>query len=443
MRPVLVTIILLLGCGDSPSGPGDDAGIGGDGGDPTADGGLPSARTVTLTLNNRPTNAAAFSFLVAYQDGASAWTLAPAPAGDVYSLPIYAPTYGVAFACMNTSAAASPQVRSVTAAHFAVGERTTVTLDVPARCSDRSVPTVQLSGSIVNRGLGGGFHAVQWGTRAVVANGAGNFTLAVPPGTHDLVVTHGYPLGNGDYYIDEAHVTRNVTINAATTRLIDFAAAQDVQRFYVDVDPSGNVRNALSTILYTANGTQIGLVRETDNSDTASLAAAQMLASDVYDQSITVFNAGRSATITNATNAPGDQTWVAPAPLGAATTQLVTKDPYVILQTSWAAYAGVAGYTWNGTQQRDAVDCGGNGGCTIAWSAYASPGVTGAMPAYVMPDLSKLAGWKPGFAFTGAVPIVGTVTAFTSTAGPSDFPPGIPTNGTRRAFVRSDYAITP
>jgi hypothetical protein len=81
--------------------------------------------------------------------------------------------------------------------------------------------------------------------------------------------------------------------------------------------------------------------------------------------------------------------------------------------------------------------------CTISWSAVLSPGVTGNMPGYQMPDLSALTGWKPAFQLVGGSQVVGSVTAFTSSAGASDFPPGIPANGTDRTFVRADYAVTP
>jgi hypothetical protein len=112
--------------------------------------------------------------------------------------------------------------------------------------------------------------------------------------------------------------------------------------------------------------------------------------------------------------------------------------PYVTLQTTWPAYTDVTGYAWTATQQ-----CGGNMACAVSWSAVLSPGVTGNMPGYQMPDLSALTGWKPAFQLVGGSQVVGSVTAFTSSAGASDFPPGIPANGTDRTFVRADYALTP
>ena len=66
--------------------------------------------------------------------------------------------------------------------------------------------------------------------------------------------------------------------------------------------------------------------------------------------------------------------------------------------------------------------------------------MTGTDPAYRMPDLTPVPGWKAAFQFVGA-PIVGGVTAETSSAGAGDFPPGTPVNGTKRVFVRSDYSV--
>ena len=61
----------------------DDAGA-----DPGSDGNVAQPKPVTLTLTNRPTNAAQYSLFVAYQDGAAPWTLAPPPSGDTYTFTI-------------------------------------------------------------------------------------------------------------------------------------------------------------------------------------------------------------------------------------------------------------------------------------------------------------------------------------------------------------------
>ena len=81
--------------------------------------------------------------------------------------------------------------------------------------------------------------------------------------------------------------------------------------------------------------------------------------------------------------------------------------------------------------------------CTIAWTSYVSPAVTGATPGFRMPNLADVMGWKAAFELADGAQIFGGVTAVTSTAGPSDFPPGTPADGTKRAYVRSDFSVTP
>jgi len=436
-----VCALFLVACGGSGMGSPDGAGGGDD--DTVDDGGGENGpntpHTVKLTLTNRPTNAQMFSFIVAYQDGSAPWTLAPAPTGDTYTFEIHAPSYGVAYTCIGTQLGTATQLRTVTAAHFAIGERTELTLDVPARCSDHGANAVTLTGSVTNRPFGG-FLTVTWGNRATtVGSQSGNFQLQAQAGTHDLVVAHSVPVGNGDFYVDRAWIARDVALTTSGTRQINFSEAQPTAQMSVNFSsPELTSRVSASTTAYTANGTQGVLVRESLNPSTIAFAAAQRRTSDIFDQAIAVTSLGRGATITHATNAPADQTWIAPAPLGAPQTTVPTKMPYVTLQTMWPAYADVTGYAWTATQQ-----CGGNTACAVSWSAILSPGGTGNMPGYQMPDLSALTGWKPAFQLVGGSQVVGSVTAYTSSAGASDFPPGIPANGTDRTFVRADYAVTP
>jgi hypothetical protein len=402
--------------------------------------------TVKVTLTNRPTNAAMFSFIVAYQDGGAPWTLAPAPTGDTYTFEVHAPSYGVAYTCIGTQlGTTATQLRTVTAAHFAVGERTEITLDVPARCSDRAgMNAVTLGGSVTNRPLGG-FLTVTWGDRVTtVGSQSGNFQLQAQAGTHDLVVAHSVPVGNGDFYVDRVWIARDVALTMSGTRQINFSEAQQTAQMAVNFSsPELQARVSASTTAYTANGTHGLLVRESFNPSTIAFAAAQRRTSDIFDQSISVNSLGRGATITHATNAPTDQTWTAPPPLGAPQTTLPTSMPYATLQTTWPAYTDVTGYAWTASQQLPSQQCGANMPCTISWSAVLSPGVTGNMPGYQMPDLSALTGWKKAFQLVEGAQVVGSVTAFTSSGGASDFPPGIPANGTDRTFVRADYAVTP
>lgn len=450
MRSVCVvvsTLALALACAcDSSSSDSPDAGGGdGDGSiDPTGDGGH-EARTVTLTLTNRPMNATPYSFFVAYQDGSAPWQAAPAPTGDTYTFSIHAPSYGVAWGCIgNVLGTTTTQLRTVTSAHFAIGERTDIELDVPARCSDRNAGNVMLTGTVTNRPTSGVL-VVQFGTRsAFVGTQSGSFSLATPPGTHDLIVAHAVPEGNGEFYVDETVVIRDVAVSGPTMRTIDFGPAQPTDYDTVTVNvPNLNARIIASTTLYTANGTSLQLVRESQNWETDALAPAQRRPTDVYDQSIAVSTPGASATVTNATSSPGPQTYVAPPPLGSVTATVVTKMPYPILRAAWPAYGDVVGYAWNATQQLTTQQCGGNTACTIVWTSYLSPGVTGSMPGVVMPDLASVMGWKSAFELVGGAQVVGGVTAQTSSAGAGDFPPAIPASGTKRAFVRSDFSVTP
>lgn len=405
------------------------------------DGGASTPRTITLTLTSRPMNAATFSFFVAYQDGSAPWTAAPPPTGDTYSFTVSAPSYGVAYGCIgNVLGTTVTQLRTVTTAHFAVGERTALTLDVPARCTDRGPTNVTLSGTVTNRPFGP--LVVQFGTRSTFVSQTGGFSLQTPPGTADLVVTHLVSLGNNEYYVDRALAIRDVAVTGSTTRMINFATAPQAVSHPVTVN-APNARVVATTTLYTANGTTAGFVRESQDWETNSLAAVQRRATDVYDQSIAVTVPGAGVAVTTATNNPVAQTFVAPGLLGAVTSDVTSKTPYPILESTWPPYGNSVGYAWSATQQLGPQQCGGNLACTIAWSALLSPGVTGAQPGYRVPDLSQVTGFSPAYGLVGGAQVLGNVTAQTSSAGAGDFPPGIPANGTTRAFVRTDFAVTP
>jgi hypothetical protein len=106
-------------------------------------------------------------------------------------------------------------------------------------------------------------------------------------------------------------------------------------------------------------------------------------------------------------------------------------------------YAGAVGYTWFAAQVPSLGQCGGQS-CQIVWAALLSPGVSGIMPAYTMPDLSALAGWNPALQLVPGVLAGGSAAAQTSSVGAADFPPATPpADGTLRLFVRSDYTVTP
>jgi hypothetical protein len=447
-----LSLVALLACAcgsSSPSGtepdagvdPGDDGGGGGGETDAGVDPG-PSAgsTTIELTLTNRPNNASRFSFVVGYQDGSAPWTVAPAPSGDKYTFQVSAPSFGVMFACTGTAAGTTGQLRTVNLAYFAVGERTKLTLDVPQRCSDRMTGTgmVTLSGSVTNRPFGGSI-VVQVGTRSTVAGPqTGYFAMQVPTGTRDVLVYHTVPQGNGDFYVDEAVTVRDLNLTGPSTKTIDFSTSETTSSYDVNV-PTTTARIVAGTMLYTANGTQASFTRLAGNWESNALAAVQRRSTDVYDQSIAVLTAGAGATITNATSAPGVQTYVAPAPLGTVTATVASTQPYPLVQASWPAYTGAVGYTWTASQPDV---CAGFQTCPLAWTAQLSPGVTGMSPSYRAPDLSTVTGWKADYNFASAA-IQGSVTAIRSTAGATDFPTGIPAAGTQRVFVRDDFDVTP
>src|SRR5687768_7041932 len=94
MRACLVYLLAVLACGDDGGGTTDDGG--------TDDGSNSQPTNVTLTLTNRPNDAGAFTFVVAYQDGSAPWASAPAPTGDAYTFPINAASYSVAWTCVAT-----------------------------------------------------------------------------------------------------------------------------------------------------------------------------------------------------------------------------------------------------------------------------------------------------------------------------------------------------
>src|SRR6266536_876617 len=209
-----------------------------------------------------------------------------------------------------------------------------------------------------------------------------------------------------------------------TTKTINFTTAEPTQYFTVDATVV-NARVIASTTLYTQNSTSFALVRESANWETDSLAAVQMRPTDVYDQTISVSTLGESVTISNATATPAGQTFVAPTPLGSPNATVAAKMPYPILETAWPAYAGTVGYAWNAQQQLTAQQGGGSSACTVVWTAYLSPGVTGSMPSFRMPLLDTLATWRAGYQLVAGVAAAGDVTAQTSSAGAGDFPPGI------------------
>jgi hypothetical protein len=443
-RASIAFLLALAACGSHGTSSGDDGnGDDGNGGD---DGPHQNATSVTVTLDNRPTNAAMFTFVVAYQDGAGPWMLAPAPAGDTYTLPIYSPVYSVAWTCVGSTVGANAQqIRQVSTASFSIAERTSLTFDVPPRCTDRNAMNAPLHGTIANANGGGGF-IVKWGDRSIGAidnQGTTTFAMEVPPGTHDLVVLHtGLIAVGGDLIVDSALIKRNVTVSGPTAANVDFNNGEPVLQFGVSI-PVGAGRRIAQTTFYTAGGTTGQLVTDANTPwETEAFATDQQAAGDVYDQQMSVSVGGQTASETRATSDPADQTWVSPAPLGGAASTSMSA-PYPRITTTWPAYTGAVGYTWVAAQTPSLGQCGSTA-CQIVWTALLSPGVSGMMPTYTMPDLSALAGWSTTLQLVPGVLVAGTAAAQTSTAGATDFPPATPpADGTLRLFVRSDYTVSP
>src|SRR5262249_16584430 len=183
------------------------------------DGTNPNATQITFTLNNVPSNPAAFTFVAAYQDGDGAWKAAPAPSNDTYTFDVSSATWGFAYTCQaNVQVAnAGTNLRDVVEYHFAVAERTSLTEDILARCTDR-ITYVELSGTLSNlpTGAGSGTYRVAYNGNSVfitrtTGSTTGTYDMLVAPGTHDLLFLHGTDQGtSGDFLVDHAIVQRNV-----------------------------------------------------------------------------------------------------------------------------------------------------------------------------------------------------------------------------------------
>ena len=432
--------ISIVGCGghNSSSTDSNGDGLGGDG---TM--GMPT--NVTVTLTDQPTNAAMFSFIVAYQDGSGPWTIAPAPAGDTYTLPIHSAAYGVVWTCISAA-----NERQVSETHFAIAERTSLTMTIPPRCTDR-LTNFTLHGTITTAN-GAGVTLARFADRLGIAGVGGNptsqaYSIETPAGTHDLVVIHAgsQATANTDLIADATLMQRSVAVTANTVQNEDFVTnSAATQSFAVTITTAGEA-NA-STTLYSANGTIAPLVDDSTGPtyETVSLATAQMTAGDVYDQAVTVRASGQTSITENVTAAPAAYTWAAPSPLGGAIATVMAAPPYPRIMTTWPAYTNAVGYGWAAAQLATASACGTTTACTITWTAVLSPGVVGTSPGYTMPDLSMLAGWPTGVQLVSGTMVTGTAEAQTSSVGATDFPEITPpAAGTQRVTVRSAFTVTP
>ncbi|MFI5043113.1 MAG: hypothetical protein ACHQNA_14915, partial [Acidimicrobiales bacterium] len=269
------------------------------------------------------------------------------------------------------------------------------------------------------------------------------YSLAIPPGTHDLFALHWG--GGGDLVVDQVAVMRNVAVTATTQQDISAAGAALVQSFPVSIPTSGTQKGAAVTTLYSAGGTIVPLVKDASAPrETNALFPGQMAPGDIYEQVMTVTSTGQLIGTSSATGAPAAQTFAPPAPLAGVATTVATSTPYPELKTTWSAYPNAVGYAWTADQILTGLQCGGSTACRVEWTALISAGVAGAAPVAQMPDLSAISGWSPKLKFLAGTMISGSVEAVTSTAGASDFPAtSPPAIGTQHVLVRSDYTVTP
>lgn len=423
----------------------------GDGGVGGSDGTSSSGTKVTFTLTSVPTDAEAFGFVAAYQDGDGAWQPAVTRSGDAYAFDVSSPTWGFAYTCQVNVRVAGvlTALRDVVEYRFAVAERTAMTDDILDRCTDR-ITRNALSGTISPQPQAGTTYRVAYNGAAVfIDRSNGLYSMLVAPGTHDLLVLRGSENGtDGDFLIDQAVVMRNFAVNAATTKDVSVNNASATKGITISVAVPGKtlISAETTTNLFTANGTAVALAHVTNKGQLRSTAlqGGQVAATDVYDQRVTVeFVAGQSVTQTIASAAPANRSiTTAPTPLGAATVTSAATTPYPTYKSTWASYAGAIGYTWTLAQGPAAAGCAGATSCTT-WTAWLSPGVVGATPSHTMPDLSHLPGWSTALQFVGAARMNGQVTAMTSSAGATDFPPRPPAAGTSRTFAHSEFTLTP
>jgi len=442
MRALLAGCAITAAFGAGCGGSGSPDAMGGD------DGPGPGGTKITVKLNNVPDNPGAYTFVAGYQDGSGAWKLAPAPSQDTFSFAVSSPTWGFAYTCqVNARVQGIPtNLRDIVEYQFAVAERTELTDDILARCTDR-LTYVSLTGNVANRAATGTYRVAYNGGVVFIDRTTGNYEMLVLPGTHDLIVVHGSDRGTAsDFLVDGAIVQRDVAVTATTTLNFSGNTTTATQPLTVTV-PGTPISSDTTTNLFTGNGTSIALARLSKPTlESMALSAGQAAASDLYEQRLGVETvAGQAVTVANITATPAAIAFPSPAPppAGATTTTSAATMPYPMFKSTWATYASAVGYVWTLAQTPPGASCMGFTNCTITWTAALSPGAIGASPSYTMPDLSHLPGWSKAFRFVGGTTATGEVTAITSSAGATDFPIGQPAAGTDRVFAHSLFSVTP
>ena len=431
MRAYLASFALVAAaCGDNKSKTNDAALGDGAGSD--------AAGHMTLTLVDRPNDAAMFGFIVAFQDGNKAWQLAPQPTNDTYSLAITSSTWSVAWACTLDT------IREVEIFSFGSTERTSLTTTIPSRCTDRLPPAFALSGTITNAPTTGSMGALFGTSGTDITNGT--YSIPTLPGTHDLIVAHAPLVVSNDARIDSVAIQRGVAVAAATTIDVDFSTAMNTQSVPVTAVVAGAMIQA-KTSLFSAGGTTIRLVSETVPPFVSiGLAPAQVVSGDVYAQSIIVVQGAQTAGIQDFVATVVAQSYTAPPAFGTAAAEVTATAPYPLVQTTWASYPSAIGYSWSATQTLPSNQCGvgATQACTLIWGAQQSPAVAGVSPTFTIPDLSGLAGWDARLQFQTGTTISGTETAATSSLGTADFPlVSQAAIGTHRTTASTTWSVMP
>src|SRR6185295_7312322 len=153
----------------------------------------------------------------------------------------------------------------------------------------------------------------------------------------------------------------------------------------------GNQRAVTTTSLRTGNDTVLAMVADANAPlETNSFAAAQTVATDVFDTIVTISSAGSVIASSTAANTPAAMTVDPPPALGGATATVAATTPYITINSTWQTYANAVGYRWTASQSlTNKTDCGGvSASCTIDWGADLSADFVGTSTQFTMPDLS-------------------------------------------------------
>jgi hypothetical protein len=411
-----------------------------------------SNTAITVTFTNPPANASDFDFRVGFEDGSAAWQDAPSPSGGTYTLEIASASYGVAFTCIDRAPAGSGSAlgsangsnRNVFLAEAATAEQPTLSITLPARCTD-PIPTVTLSGTISNAPLGGKIDVFVGSHTGSPGAATAKYSLVIEPGMYDLVAVHTPgTLGSAAPAPDKILVQRGITVGATDTTVnLDFANAKAPQEFTATITGAGSADVAVASTL-DANNTGARLFAQGQVGggafSTYMLNAADALGTDLYQLGVLVAGTGVGArSIVGFATTLTATTLQTPAPLGGVLSSVPTSTPYPEVALQWIAYANAIGYVASAHQG----PCDGTGIC-VTWSAALSTTVAGASPKFQMPDLTGLTGWDTRLQFVTGTQVSGAVTGETSTAGTSDFyAPGLPASGTTRTTASAGYTTIP